>query len=137
VASGRPRAVRQPVQFGRPHERGIPRNPFINAGAIAVTDIILSGHQPREVLGEILRFVRFTADDTAIVIDEAVAASEKRTGFRNASSLRRADHVRRANARSSRAFGTERKNSAKSATCWLGRQDSNLGMAESKSPKSH
>jgi glutaminase len=44
----------------------------------------LSGHQPREVLGEILRFVRFTADDTAIVIDEEVAASEKRTGFRNA-----------------------------------------------------
>ena len=66
------------------YEHGIPRNPFINAGAIAVTDIILSGHQPREVLGEILRFVRFTADDTAIVIDEAVAASEKRTGFRNA-----------------------------------------------------
>jgi hypothetical protein len=42
------------------YEHGIPRNPFINAGAIAVTDIILSGHQPREVLGEILRFVRFT-----------------------------------------------------------------------------
>ncbi len=66
------------------YEHGIPRNPFINAGAIAVTDVILSGHQPREVLGEILRFVRFTADDTAITIDEAVAASEKRTGFRNA-----------------------------------------------------
>jgi glutaminase len=66
------------------YEHGIPRNPFINAGAIAVTDVILSGHQPREALGEILRFVRFTADDTAIVIDEAVAASEKRTGFRNA-----------------------------------------------------
>ena len=29
------------------NERGIPRNPFINAGAIAVTDLILSGHQPR------------------------------------------------------------------------------------------
>ena len=66
------------------YEHGIPRNPFINAGAIAVTDVILSGHQPREVLGEILRFLRFAADDTAIVIDEAVAASEKRTGFRNA-----------------------------------------------------
>jgi glutaminase len=66
------------------YEHGIPRNPFINAGAIAVTDVILSGHQPREVLGEILRFVRFTADDPAIVVDEAVAASEKRTGFRNA-----------------------------------------------------
>jgi glutaminase len=65
------------------YERGIPRNPFINAGAIAVTDLILSGHQPREVLGEILRFIRFLADDPSITIDEAVAASEQRTGFRN------------------------------------------------------
>jgi glutaminase len=64
-------------------ERGIPRNPFINAGAIAVTDVILSGHRPREALGEILRFIRFLADDPAITIDEAVAASEQRTGYRN------------------------------------------------------
>ncbi len=65
-------------------ERGIPRNPFINAGAIAVTDAILSGHQPREALGEILWFMRFLADDPSIRIDEAVAASEQRTGYRNA-----------------------------------------------------
>ncbi|WP_295559722.1 glutaminase [uncultured Hyphomicrobium sp.] len=66
------------------HERGIPRNPFINAGAIAVTDLILSGHQPREALGEILRFMQFLSDDANITIDRAVAASEQRTGFRNA-----------------------------------------------------
>ncbi|MEI8153594.1 MAG: glutaminase [Hyphomicrobiales bacterium] len=65
-------------------EKGVPRNPFINAGAIAVTDLILSGHHPREALGEILRFMRFLADDSSITIDEAVAASEQRTGFRNA-----------------------------------------------------
>ncbi len=65
------------------YERGIPRNPFINAGAIAVTDVILSGHQPREALGEILRFMRFLADDHTVFIDEAVAASERATGFRN------------------------------------------------------
>jgi glutaminase len=64
-------------------ERGIPRNPFINAGAIAVTDAILSGYQPREALGEIVRFIRFLADDPSITIDEAVAAGEQRTGFRN------------------------------------------------------
>ena len=64
-------------------ERGVPRNPFINAGAIAVTDVIVSGHQPKVVIGEILRFMRFLADDPSISIDEAVAASEKRTGFRN------------------------------------------------------
>jgi glutaminase len=65
------------------YERGIPRNPFINAGALAVTDLILSGHQPREALGEILRFLQFVADDPSIAVDEAVAASEQRTGFRN------------------------------------------------------
>ncbi len=65
------------------YERGIPRNPFINAGAIAVTDAILAGHQPREALGEILWFMRFLADDPSIRIDEAVAASEQRTGYRN------------------------------------------------------
>ena len=70
------------VQLER--EEGIPRNPFINAGAIAVTDLILSGHQPREALGEILRFMQFVAQDNSIAIDETVAASEKRTGFRNA-----------------------------------------------------
>jgi glutaminase len=70
------------VQLER--ERGIPRNPFINAGAIAVTDAILSGHQPREALGEILRFMQFLAADGSIGIDDAVAASEQRTGFRNA-----------------------------------------------------
>ncbi len=70
------------VQLER--ERGIPRNPFINAGAIAVTDAILSGHKPREALGEILRFMQFVADDSRITIDEGVAASEQRTGFRNA-----------------------------------------------------
>ncbi|AMB45527.1 MULTISPECIES: glutaminase [Methylobacteriaceae] len=70
------------VQLER--ENGIPRNPFINAGAIAVTDVILSGHQPREALGEILRFMQFVAQDDSITIDERVAASEKRTGFRNA-----------------------------------------------------
>ena len=69
------------VQLER--EQGVPRNPFINAGAIAVTDVILSGHQPREALGEILRFMHALANDPTIAIDEAVAASEKRTGFRN------------------------------------------------------
>ncbi len=65
------------------YEKGIPRNPFINAGAIAITDMILSGHQPKEALGEILRFMQFLSDDPGVTIDKAVAASEQRTGFRN------------------------------------------------------
>ena len=65
------------------HEHGIPRNPFINAGAIAVTDLVSAGHQPRESIGEILRFIRFLSGDETIVIDEAVAKSETHTGHKN------------------------------------------------------
>ena len=64
-------------------ERGIPRNPFVNAGAIAVTDAILAGHQPREVLGEILQFIRAAAADDDIHINAAVARSEQATAHRN------------------------------------------------------
>lgn len=65
------------------HEHGIPRNPFINAGAIAVTDAILAGHEPREVLGDLLRFIRLAANDDDIHINKAVAASEQATAHRN------------------------------------------------------
>ncbi|MDW4551263.1 glutaminase [Defluviimonas sp. D31] len=65
------------------HERGIPRNPFINAGAIVVTDAVLAGHAPREYLGELLRFIRAAAEDDDIHIDEQVARSETDTGHRN------------------------------------------------------
>ncbi|MBB5984201.1 glutaminase [Sphingobium lignivorans] len=64
-------------------EHGIPRNPFINAGAIVVADVNLSGHMPRESIGELLRFVRFLADDETIVVDEAIARGEAETGYRN------------------------------------------------------
>ena len=65
------------------HESGIPRNPFINAGAIVLADILLEGHEPKEAIGEVLRFTQFLADDDTIFIDRAVAASERATGFRN------------------------------------------------------
>jgi glutaminase len=69
------------VQLER--EEGKPRNPFINAGAIAVADVLLAGHQPKETIGEIVQFVRFLAGDDSIVIDQRVARSETETGFRN------------------------------------------------------
>ncbi len=65
------------------HEHGIPRNPFINAGAIVLCDVLLQGHQPKEAIGEVLRFVQFLADDDTISIDRDVANSERVTGFRN------------------------------------------------------
>ncbi|MET3889751.1 glutaminase [Bosea sp. OAE506] len=69
------------VQLER--EQGIPRNPFINAGALVVADVNLGGHAPRVAIGELLRFVRHLADDDGIAIDEPVARAEQATGFRN------------------------------------------------------
>ena len=66
------------------HEHGIPRNPFINAGAIVVADTLLSGHEPRETLGEMLSFMRHISGDDTVIIDREVARSEQQTGFRNA-----------------------------------------------------
>jgi glutaminase len=64
-------------------EQGRPRNPFINAGAIAVTDLLLADHAPREAIAETLRFLRFLGDDDAIIVDAEVARSETATGARN------------------------------------------------------
>jgi glutaminase len=64
-------------------EYGIPRNPFINAGAIVVTDVILARSSPAEALAELINFIRYAADDANIYINDAVALSEKATGHRN------------------------------------------------------
>lgn len=64
-------------------EAGIPRNPFINAGAIVTTDAALARRPPREYLAELLTFVRTAAGDEDIHIDRAVAKSETGTGHRN------------------------------------------------------
>ncbi|MBN9672824.1 glutaminase [Roseibium aggregatum] len=64
-------------------ENGIPRNPFINAGALVATDTYLAGSSPREALGALLRFIRAAADNDSIHINEKVAQSEIATGHRN------------------------------------------------------
>ena len=64
-------------------EGGIPRNPFINSGAIVVADVLLGRYKPKEVLGEFLRFMQLVSEDETISLDKAVAASEQETGFRN------------------------------------------------------
>ena len=65
------------------HEHGIPRNPFINAGAIVVCDQVLASYKPKEAIGEYMRFMRSLADDDSLLIDRSVAKSETETGFRN------------------------------------------------------
>ena len=62
-------------------ERGVPRNPFINAGALVVLDMVL-GHE-REGEDLVLDFVRRASGNGALAYDEAVAASERATGHRN------------------------------------------------------
>jgi glutaminase len=63
------------------YENGIPRNPFINAGALVITDIILSHRQ--DARRAALDFVRRLAGNGAIDFNLAVARSEAATGFRN------------------------------------------------------
>jgi glutaminase len=65
-------------------EQGRPRNPFINAGAIAVTDLIARNRNLVEGVSAVLAFIRDMAGDPGITVDAAVALSERATGFRNA-----------------------------------------------------
>ncbi len=67
------------VQLER--ERGIPRNPLINAGAHVIADVILSSSPT--ALDDLLGFVRERADNPGIIMDEEVARSERDAGFRN------------------------------------------------------
>lgn len=63
-------------------EKGIPRNPFINAGAIVMTDILLSHlKHPKE---EYIRFVRSLSRNNQIDYNEEVALSERENGYLNA-----------------------------------------------------
>lgn len=63
------------------YEKGIPRNPFMNAGALISADVILSNFpEPERAL---LDFMRARSCNAGIVIDETVAACERDTGYRN------------------------------------------------------
>lgn len=62
-------------------EEGIPRNPFINSGAIVIADILVSElKNPKE---DFLQFVRDLANDQSINFNEKVALSEAKTGYNN------------------------------------------------------
>lgn len=63
-------------------EDGIPRNPFINAGALVITDMLFDVlKDPR---ADILQFINDLAGDDTIGFDKEVADSERENGFRNA-----------------------------------------------------
>lgn len=63
-------------------EKGVPRNPFINAGAIVMADILLTHlENPEE---DFLAFVRAVAGNDTIAYNESVAVSERENGYLNA-----------------------------------------------------
>lgn len=63
-------------------DHGIPRNPFINAGAIVVADVLLSELDDPEA--DYLDFIRRLSGDPTVDYDRDVAASERSTGYLNA-----------------------------------------------------
>jgi glutaminase len=65
------------------YEHGVPRNPFINAGALVIADILMADRGAEAAILDILRFVRRIAGDDEIGCDARVAASEMRTVHRN------------------------------------------------------
>ena len=66
-------------------ESGKPRNPLINAGAIATTGQLVGKGTADAAIADLLTFLRTQAQDDRIAVDEVVAASESATGSRNRS----------------------------------------------------
>jgi glutaminase len=63
-------------------ENGIPRNPFINSGALVIADVLLSNlEQPKE---DFLRFIKRLSKSREVCYSERIAQSEKSAGYRNA-----------------------------------------------------
>ncbi|MHA7059941.1 glutaminase [Aquimarina sp. M1] len=67
------------------YENGIPRNPFINAGALVIADILVSIlENPKQKL---LEFIHKITGSTTIAMNPKVYESEKKSSYRNASLL--------------------------------------------------
>lgn len=62
-------------------ERGIPRNPFINAGALVITDMLSTRFVESDIA--LLQFIRTLAGEPKLDFDRAVAQSERQTAHRN------------------------------------------------------
>jgi glutaminase len=62
-------------------DAGIPRNPFINSGAIVICDILLS--ELNDPKSDFLAFLRMLSDLPDLNFSQNIAESEKSVGFRN------------------------------------------------------
>ena len=63
------------------YEEGIPRNPFMNAGALVCADVILSGYDDAQAT--LVEFMRARAGDRGIGPDAEVNRAERESGDRN------------------------------------------------------
>lgn len=61
--------------------KGIPRNPFINSGAIVICDILISHLDNASI--DFLEFVRDLSGIPDLTYSDQIADSEKATGYRN------------------------------------------------------
>ncbi|PHR73485.1 MAG: glutaminase [Arcobacter sp.] len=64
------------------YENGIPRNPFINAGALVTTDLLINKYKD-ETFEKVLAFIQEISNNKDIVYDKEVASSEEQTGYMN------------------------------------------------------
>ena len=71
------------VQLER--EKGVPRNPFINSGALVTTDRFIGDRSPDDAVDDLLARLRRMAREPEIAFDPEVARSESETGSRNRS----------------------------------------------------
>lgn len=62
-------------------EKGIPRNPFMNAGALVTADVLLSAFDDAEAA--LVDFMRARSGNPEVGTDEVVAKSERESGHRN------------------------------------------------------
>lgn len=63
------------------YEKGIPRNPFMNAGALVTADVVLSSFDDAEAT--LLDFMRARSGNPDVGSDDVVARSERKSGYRN------------------------------------------------------
>ena len=66
-------------------EKGRPRNPLTNAGALVVCDQLIGADGPDVAVEELVGFLRDRSGDEAVAIDERIAMSESRGGAFNRS----------------------------------------------------
>jgi len=62
-------------------DNGIPRNPFMNSGALVISDVLLDLHE--NAFEYVLEFIQEVSGNPNISYSETVARSEAETGYRN------------------------------------------------------